>query len=354
MEILVYGAGVVGSIYAARLRQAGHMVTLLARGRRAEDLRQHGIVIEAVNTGRTETVHVMVTETLEPNEAYDLVIVAMRQNQLAAALPLLAANLHTPDILFLGNNPAGPDHLTAILGCERVLLGFGVVGGIRQGGVIRTFERKGRLLGWTYLGELDGRITPRLENIIIALTEARLGPQLVADMDAWLKSHAAVVGPLALAVYAAGGDNYRLARTRDGLVLAVRAIKETLGVLEGLGIPLTPPSFRIMRRLPEPLLVAYLRSMMGTHAAQISMAGHANAARDEMGEMVGDMAALARASGRPTPAFDRLCAFLDPDQSPLPEGSAAIALDMRAVWVGLGILSGVISLALLSRPRKKG
>lgn len=353
MNILVYGAGVVGSIYAARLRQAGHMVTLLARGQRAEDLRQHGIVIEAVNTGKTETVHVLVKETLEPDDAYDLVIVAMRQNQLVAALPPLAANQHTPDILFLGNNPNGPDTLTAALGHERVLLGFGVVGGIRQGGVIRTFQRKGWLHGRTYLGELDGKLTPRLENIAIALTEARLGPQLVADMDAWLKSHAAVVGPLALAVYAAGGDNYRLARTPDGLVLAVRAIKETLGALEGLGIPLNPPSFRVMRRLPEPLLVVYLRNLMNTHAAQISLAGHANAARDEMRELVSSIAALARSSGRPTPAFDRLRAYLDPAQPLLPEGSAAIAMDMRAVWIGLGILGGVFALWRLGRSRKK-
>ena len=59
MEILVYGAGVVGSQYAARLRQAGHMVTLLARGERAAQMRDHGIVLEAFNTGRVETVHVL-------------------------------------------------------------------------------------------------------------------------------------------------------------------------------------------------------------------------------------------------------------------------------------------------------
>ncbi len=32
MDILVYGAGVVGSVYAARLKAAGHNVSLLARG----------------------------------------------------------------------------------------------------------------------------------------------------------------------------------------------------------------------------------------------------------------------------------------------------------------------------------
>ncbi len=42
MDILVYGAGVLGSVYAARL-SAGHAVFLLARGQSLIDLcaRQH-------------------------------------------------------------------------------------------------------------------------------------------------------------------------------------------------------------------------------------------------------------------------------------------------------------------------
>ena len=32
MKLLIYGAGVLGSLYAARLHAAGHRVMLLARG----------------------------------------------------------------------------------------------------------------------------------------------------------------------------------------------------------------------------------------------------------------------------------------------------------------------------------
>ena len=51
MKILIYGAGVLGSFYAARLHTAGHTVTLLARGQRLADLRAHGIVLEDARTG---------------------------------------------------------------------------------------------------------------------------------------------------------------------------------------------------------------------------------------------------------------------------------------------------------------
>ncbi len=50
MDILVYGAGVIGSVYAARLQQAGYNVSLLARGQRAVSLRTHGIQLKWVVT----------------------------------------------------------------------------------------------------------------------------------------------------------------------------------------------------------------------------------------------------------------------------------------------------------------
>ena len=52
-RVLVYGAGVQGGLYAARLHQAGLDVSLLARGRRLADLREHGIVLE--NRGSEST-----------------------------------------------------------------------------------------------------------------------------------------------------------------------------------------------------------------------------------------------------------------------------------------------------------
>ena len=46
MRVLVLGAGVIGSVYAARLLRAGHHVVMLARGQRLADLRAHGLVLE--------------------------------------------------------------------------------------------------------------------------------------------------------------------------------------------------------------------------------------------------------------------------------------------------------------------
>jgi len=51
MKILVYGVGVIGTLFAARLADNGHQVTVLARGQRLADIRRHGLVIEDVLSG---------------------------------------------------------------------------------------------------------------------------------------------------------------------------------------------------------------------------------------------------------------------------------------------------------------
>ena len=51
-----------------------------------------------------------------PDDAYDLVLVIMRKNHALQILPVLAANRHTPNVLFLMNNAAGPSALVDALG----------------------------------------------------------------------------------------------------------------------------------------------------------------------------------------------------------------------------------------------
>ena len=85
MRILVFGAGVLGSLYAARLHGAGHDVTLFARGDRLTTLTANGVQLEQAMTGVKETVRVPVTGVLAAENAYDLVRVFVRGDQLAAA-----------------------------------------------------------------------------------------------------------------------------------------------------------------------------------------------------------------------------------------------------------------------------
>ncbi len=284
-------------------------------------------------------VTVGISERLDPEEAFDWVLVVVRKNQLSGVLPVLAANHATPNVLFLVNNAAGPGELIHALGRERVVLGFPGAGGRREGSVVR-YVLAGRMQPTT-LGELDGRVTPRLEQIRRVLQEAGLPVEYCPNMEAWLKTHAMLVTPLAGAVYLAGGDIYRLARTRDGLVLIVRAIREGLRTLEQINIPITPAPYKILQWIPEPLLVALLQRRMPSPRAELAIARHANAARDEMCRLMVEVRDLTRSAHLPTPAIDALAEYCDPAVPAMREGQRNLKLDWRGVWAALGVTGGL-------------
>ncbi|MGB8646978.1 MAG: 2-dehydropantoate 2-reductase N-terminal domain-containing protein [Anaerolineae bacterium] len=351
MKVLVYGAGVLGSLYAARLQDAGNDVSLLARGPRLADLRAQGIVLQDARTGTETVTRVTVVERLAPDDAYELVIVLVRKNQIPSVLPDLAANRNTPNVLFLGNNAAGAEEYVRALGRERVLLGFASSGGTRQGHVIRYAAGMGGRRPRVTIGETDGGLSLRLQAIVGLLEGAGFQVDVSPHMDAWLWTHAALVVPIAGALYLAGGDNKRLARTRDGLVLLVRAAREGFQVLHAGGVPLLPAGALLYEWLPEPLLVFALGRLMQTELARLALAAHANVARDEMQQLASELHQLARATGAPTPALNRLDGYINPAMAPIPVGRANIPLDWFGVWVSAAVVVGLALFVIRFRPK---
>jgi 2-dehydropantoate 2-reductase len=310
MRILVYGAGAVGSFNAARLKEGGHNVTLLARGRRIRELEEHGVVLENARSGARTTTAIPLVDRLEPDDAYELVLVAMRRHQALTVLPALAANGHTPTVLFMGNNAAGADDYVAALGRGRVLLGQGNVGGIRVGHVVRYIWT--RFLPFEF-GELDGRPTARTAAITAAFREAGLGARVSRDIDASLKTHTASLLPMVGALYWAKGDVRRLAHARPALRLWVRATREAQRALRRAGTPIAPWANRLIYEwVPERLLVYAMGRFLDTDLAETGLAdASAEGAPAEMKELADEFRTILRRAGQPAPACERLYAFLD-------------------------------------------
>ncbi|HLO18810.1 MAG TPA: 2-dehydropantoate 2-reductase N-terminal domain-containing protein [Anaerolineales bacterium] len=309
MNILVYGAGVLGSLYAARLKESGQNVSILARGQRLVDIRELGIVIEDPTTGKSTITHVNVVDSLMPDDTYDLIMVLVRRNQLVEVLPRLSANRYTPSILFMLNNATGPNEIVAALGCERVLLGFPGAGGTREGNTVRATILFG-VLQPTSLGELGGHSTPRLSKIAQILRSAGFPTVIRKNMDAWLKTHAALVSPIANAIYMRDGNIHQLAHDRGSVQLMLQAIREGFQVLHSLDIPLTPLNMRILELVPGPLMVPLLQQLLDTKYAELVIARHANVARDEMKQIADEFRVLAYDASLPTPSIDRLYSFV--------------------------------------------
>ena len=314
MKILVFGAGVLGSLYAARLKQSGQDVTILARGQRLAYIRKHGIVLEHALSGEREIVQVPVVEHLHEDDAYDLIIVLVRKNQVSTVLPTLSSNRKTPNILFMVNNPSGYDEWITAVGQKRLVLGFAGAGGTRVGNVVR-YMIVSRFLQPTTFGELDGSKTSRLKKIMRVFRYAGFPTALTSNMDAWQKTHVAWVSPVANAIYMMNGDNHKLAQTPQSVHLLVRAVREGFQTLRALGTPITPGKLRMWEWMPERLLVGLLRLWADTNHFKTVAVEHAMAASDEMGQIADEFRALIESTSLKTPAIDELRSFIPSPRS---------------------------------------
>jgi len=124
MKTLIFGAGPLGSIYACLLHQAGKDVTILARNKQYDFIKGNGVVLLNEFTQEQIVEKVKVVDALKETDAYDLVIVIMRKNNLKNVLPLLSKNKKIRNILFMGNNALGFKQYLKLLPKEKVLFGF--------------------------------------------------------------------------------------------------------------------------------------------------------------------------------------------------------------------------------------
>jgi 2-dehydropantoate 2-reductase len=355
VNILIYGAGMIGSIIASQLERNGQKVTILARGSRAEAIRSFGIVTHPLEGDDYHTAHPAVIETLKPEDDFDVILVTLRRNQHHEILPILAQNQHAKTILFLGNNLGSAVDLAEYLPAEKIVLGFGGTGGERRGDILYHFcdERSGKV-GKIWLGELDGKRTQRLQQLAQLFQQSGFDTEIQPHMDDWLKTHAALILPLAFGLYRCEGNNYHLAQTRDALLMVFRAIREGFRVVHKTGSRLTPVKFALMARLPEPIAVAILRKLFASETARIGIAVHANNARDEMYFLAREFQALMQSTAVATPNLAQLFAIIDADQPAIPQGSKTTRLNWKPVLIAAGIFAGILgALGYLFGQRKR-
>lgn len=122
MKIAIIGCGAMGSIYAARLAEAGHELLAVARGGHLEVMQRTGLRVIGPDWDRT--VHVRTFAEI-PDEAVDLVVLALKAMQIesvAAKLPRLIG----PEtvVLALQNGIGSAETLAQIVDPDRIILGI--------------------------------------------------------------------------------------------------------------------------------------------------------------------------------------------------------------------------------------
>jgi len=171
LKIAVLGAGALGCAIGAALTQAGHETWLLNRSAgHVEALQRDGLRVDDAAGTRV----VPVRASTRPDEVgiADLVVVLVKSFHTESAMRGALA-LVGPDtlVLSLQNGLGHEDILAGIVGRERVLAGKTYVGGVLRGPGHILSGVAGKA---TFVGELDGRVTPRVCAVAEAFTAAGL------------------------------------------------------------------------------------------------------------------------------------------------------------------------------------
>ncbi len=282
---MIYGAGVIGSIFGYKLKSGGNDVSILARGKRLEDLKKHGLIVQDDIFHKVYETAVNVVDELQKDDYYDIVLVIMQRQQVSQILPILKENI-SPIIIFTGNNPSGAAEYLNSIEKSRILLGFGGPGGYREGHKIIAAYVDDAIL---YLGELDGTISDRIKNIEKVFTNSGIKVDLSENIDAWLKSHAAFISPLAMGGYAAKKRNKTLGTDLELLDLALQGFRENIKALKELSIPILPKKFKLFTWFPSSIIKRKLVKLLNSEFGRIALSGHANAAKNEMRKLSDDL-----------------------------------------------------------------
>jgi 2-dehydropantoate 2-reductase len=320
MKICVFGAGAIGGFVAARLAQVpGLQVQVVARGAHLAAIRERGL---RVSTPQGETC-VRITATDQPQTlgVQDVVFIALKEHQLAAALPDLASLLgpHTtvvppttgiPYWYFHGLpgplngqriqslDPGGAlwDTLTPAraVGCV-----YWMASEVVEPGLIR---HDGKLLRFP-IGEPDGRDasrSPRIKALAEAMNAAGLEAPVVPDIRAWI--WAKMISSLSwnpLAVLT-GSTLDKLTQDPGIVSLVEQMMREAETVAEALGVSHWP--------ITTPERIAAARNA-GAH--KMSMLQDWERGRPlETGVLLDSIRAMGQLAGVATPTIEQVYALL--------------------------------------------
>lgn len=300
MRILVVGAGVIGSVYAASLLEAGHTVTVCARGRRLAELHSGGLVLQDAATGRCTTQKVVAVATPD-GVACDLVIVAVRREQMVSAARQLADM--EAGTMFFGNAAGLTQTLAAAMG-HPTMFGFPAAAGVLKDATVRFVPIRAQK---TMVADSDGRRSARIRRIAQTFDSAGFATTISSDPEGWLTAHAAFVVPIQLALRRVDVQPRRLAADRALLTTMVRATRQAFRALLAAGNAEIPRNLRALYLfMPERFALWYWQKTLNGPRGELWFAAHTRAAPEELASLAKALRAAVGASRCTAPDLEAL------------------------------------------------
>ena len=264
LRIAVIGMGGIGSAYASQLsRVGGHQVTAIARpgSTRLEQLRRDRGVVN--NNG--ERADLEITDTLNEQLPYDLILVTLLAHQVDPVLPALERSAAAA-VLFMFNN-FEPERLQEAIGPARSSFGMPFIQA--------SLSSDGKLNAKIGTGGQKSKISS--QQWVDVFNAAGLPAVLEPDMLLWLRCHvplgAAFESVCVAAVRRGGGASWREA------TLIARGARESFTLIARLGYRIYPRGKAILHASPTWVLAAMLWSVSRIPSFRDLLATGANECR---------------------------------------------------------------------------
>ena len=295
MRILIIGAGVLGSNLAHSIKK-GNDVTILARGKTYENLKNNGLIIKH-KFGRRTIDHFNIINKLDEDDIYDVIFIVSRFSSLDDIVPIIENN-KSKNIVFVGNNISVEKYMN--IKNKNVLFAFFMAAGKKYDGYINSI-----CLNKIEIGRVDGKNISD-EFIKSVFRETKVKVIIENKMNDYLKAHACAVLPLVFASYKVNGNLKLLKRNKEYSLLIMDAIIEGYDVLKKLGYEILPKG-EYENCVNKKSLCAFIyRFMFSNFIGKLCISDHAMSAREEFILLDKEFEKLKKKAKLETKVYDEL------------------------------------------------
>ena len=276
MRTAILGAGALGIIIGARMARNGQQVDLIDSYQENVDaLNANGATV----TGYLE-LHQAVT-ALTPEQmpgTYDLVLLLTKQTANETALPKLLPHLHKDSIVCTLQNGVPEESVAAIVGRERTIggaVGFGATWlkpGVSE--LTSTMEAIERFA--FEIGEIDGELRPRLEQVKAVLSTAG-GTTILTNLMGIRYTKLLMNATFSGMSAALNGNFSEVLATPKAMVCVAHIADEVIKVCRGLGyrmVEMQGVDFEFLElnsKADIPAKMDFYRKVWGRHNNRASM-----------------------------------------------------------------------------------
>ncbi|MDR2652056.1 MAG: hypothetical protein LBC68_07030 [Prevotellaceae bacterium] len=267
-RILIFGAGVIGSLYAARFSLAGFDVVLLARGKRFETLKKNGL--QYYDKGAIKNISIKIIDKLDDNDIYDYIFVTVRYDQSESALMSIKQNQSKNIVTMI--NTVRYDRWLEIIG-DRLIPGFpGGGGDIKENILYAKIGSKN--IQRTIFGEINGKISERIKNLFKIFETADIPAEISQNILAFHITHTAIIIASRHFYTENGIVDIQTARKIKTLKNIASDMKNNLKIVERMGIAIIPEKIKNLKKIPNFIYVAIFYLMLRNNLAKDVLLGN--------------------------------------------------------------------------------